>query len=33
MKKTFSTAGWPKGVYIIKATLGKDEVTEKIIVK
>ena len=30
---TISTAGWPKGVYIIKAKIGKEEVTEKIVVK
>ncbi|MBQ4413033.1 MAG: hypothetical protein II860_02750 [Prevotella sp.] len=28
-----STAGWPKGFYIIKAKIGKEEVTEKIVVK
>ena len=30
---TISTAGWPKGVYIIKAKIGKEEITEKIVVK
>lgn len=30
---TISTAGWPKGVYVIKARIGKEEVTEKIVVK
>lgn len=30
---TISTAGWPKGIYIIKAKIGKEEVTEKIVVK
>ncbi|MDO4985714.1 MAG: S8 family serine peptidase [Prevotella sp.] len=30
---TISTVGWPKGVYIIKAKIGKEEVTEKIVVK
>ena len=30
---TISTASWPKGIYVIKAILGKDEVIEKIIVK
>ena len=30
---TISTIGWPKGVYIIKAKIGKEEVTEKIVVK
>jgi hypothetical protein len=28
-----STAGWPKGIYIVKVTFGKEEMTEKIIVK
>ena len=28
-----STIGWPKGVYIIKVTIGKEELTEKVIVK
>lgn len=30
---TISTAGWPKGVYVIKARIGKEEVTEKFVVK
>ena len=30
---TISTVGWPKGVYIIKAKIGKEEITEKIVVK
>ncbi len=30
---TISTVGWPKDVYIIKAKIGKEEVTEKIVVK
>lgn len=30
---TISTAGWPKGIYIVKATIGKEETTEKIIVR
>lgn len=28
-----STIGWPKGIYIVKATIGKEELTEKVIVK
>ncbi len=28
-----STAGWPKGVYVIKATVGDEVITEKITVK
>ena len=31
--ETISTVGWPKGVYIIKVTIGKEELTEKVIVK
>lgn len=31
--ETISTAGWPKGIYIVKATIGKEELTEKVIVK
>ena len=31
--ETISTTGWPKGVYIVKVTIGKDELTEKVIVK
>ena len=27
------TIGWPKGIYIVKATIGKEELTEKVIVK
>ena len=30
---TISTSGWPKGIYIIKATIGKEDTTEKIIVR
>lgn len=30
---TISTAGWPKGIYIVKATIGKEATTEKIIVR
>ena len=28
-----STAGWPKGIYAVKATIGKEVLTEKVIVK
>ena len=28
-----STIGWPRGIYIVKATIGKEELTEKVIVK
>lgn len=31
--ETISTIGWPKGVYIIKVIIGKEEFTEKVIVK
>ena len=31
--ETISTAGWPKGIYIVKVTIGKDVLTEKVIVK
>ena len=31
--ETISTAGWPKGIYIVKVTIGKEELTEKIMVK
>ncbi len=27
------TSAWPKGLYIVKATIGKEELTEKVIVK
>ena len=30
--ETISTAGWPKGIYIVKVTIGKEELTEKVIV-
>ena len=30
--ETISTAGWPKGIYIVKVTIGKEELTEKIMV-
>ena len=31
--ETISTAGWPKGIYIVKVTIGKEELTEKVMVK
>ena len=31
--ETISTSGWPKGVYIVKVSIGKEELTEKVIVK
>lgn len=31
--ETISTTGWPKGVYIVKVTIGKEEFTEKVVVK
>lgn len=31
--KTISTAGWPKGIYAVKAIVGKEELTEKVFVK
>lgn len=30
---TISTVGWPKGIYIVKVTVGKEVLTEKVIVK
>ena len=30
--ETISTAGWPKGIYIVKVTIGKEELTEKVLV-
>jgi hypothetical protein len=30
---TISTAGWPKGIYAVKATIGKEVLLEKVIVK
>lgn len=27
------TSAWPKGVYVVKATVGKTELTEKVVVK
>ena len=31
--ETISTYGWPKGIYIVKVTVGKDVQTEKVVVK
>ena len=31
--ETISTAGWPKGIYIVKVTVGKEVLTEKVFVK
>ena len=31
--ETISTSGWPKGVYIVKVIIGKEEYTEKVIMK
>lgn len=31
--ESISTAGWSKGVYIVKVTIGKEELTEKILVQ
>jgi hypothetical protein len=31
--ESISTVGWPNGVYIVKATIGDEELTEKVIVK
>ena len=31
--ESISTVGWPKGVYVVKVTIGKEELTEKVIVK
>jgi hypothetical protein len=31
--ETISTVGWPKGIYIVKVTIGKEEQTEKVLVK
>ena len=28
-----STTGWPKGIYVVKVTIDKEELTEKVIVK
>ena len=30
--ETISTAGWPKGIYVVKVTIGKEELTEKVLV-
>ena len=31
--ETIPTEGWPKGIYIVKVTIGKEELTEKVLVK
>ena len=31
--ESISTVGWPKGVYIVKVTIGKEELTKKILVQ
>ena len=31
--ETISTIGWPKGIYIIKITIGKEELTKKTLVQ
>lgn len=31
--ETISTAGWPKGIYVVKVTIGKEVLTEKVMVK
>ena len=31
--ESISTIGWPKGIYVVKATIGDEELTEKVIVK
>ena len=30
--ESISTAGWPKGIYVVKVTIGKEELTEKVII-
>ena len=30
---TVSTAGWPKGMYVVRVTIGNEVLTEKVIVK
>ena len=30
---TISTAGWPKGMYVVRVTVGKEVLTEKVVVK
>lgn len=30
---TISNAGWPKGIYVVKVTIGKEVLTEKVVVK
>lgn len=31
--ETISTAGWPKGIYVVKVTVGKEVLAEKVIVR
>lgn len=31
--ESISTVGWPKGIYVVKATIDDEELTEKVIVK
>ena len=31
--ETISTAGWPKGIYVVKVTIGEEVLTEKVLVK
>ena len=31
--ESISTLGWPKGIYVVKATIGDEVLTEKVIVK
>lgn len=31
--ESISTVGWPKGIYVVKATIGDEVLTEKVIVK
>ena len=31
--ESISTVGWPKGIYVVKVTIGKEVLTEKVIVK
>jgi len=32
-KQTISTSGWKYGVYIVRAIVGKDIISEKLVVK
>ena len=31
--ETIFATGWPKGIYVVKVTIGKEELTEKVMVK